>query len=155
MTALVIGLGNVDRGDDGVGIEVARRIVSLAPRDVEVVETNDPASLIDLWSGVDVAVVVDATVSHREPGSVACFDVGEVAMPGGGWSSGGTHALGLGAAIELSRALGRLPARLVVVGVEAGSTELDAGLSTEVALVVDDAAHVALDALAALSDGAR
>jgi hydrogenase maturation protease len=40
-----------------------------------------------------------------------------------------THAIDLRAAIELARALGKLPARLVIYGVEAEETGFGEGLS--------------------------
>jgi hydrogenase maturation protease len=60
-------------------------------------------------------------------------------------------AVGLAAAVELSRALGRLPARLVVVGVEVAPTPqalaAGAGLSAAVAAAVEPAAVAAVLAL--------
>ena len=47
-------------------------------------------------------------------------------------SRGSTHALGVAEAIELGRALGRLPRRLLVFGIEGGSFDAGAGLSPEV-----------------------
>jgi hydrogenase maturation protease len=54
----------------------------------------------------------------------------------------GTHALGLAEAIALGRALERLPARLVVVGVEASETDSGHGLSPAVAGAVDEVIDV-------------
>ncbi len=45
---------------------------------------------------------------------------------------GSTHALGLGEAIELARALGRLPGRLLVYGVEGADFGTGEGLSPAV-----------------------
>ena len=68
-------------------------------------------------------------------------------LPSDGWSASGTHALGLAAAVELSRALGTLPGRLVVVGVEVDDLAAGAGLSSAVSSAADDAARMALEAL--------
>ena len=152
MTRMVVGLGNADMGDDAVGLDVARRVLELSPSGVDVVATDDPASLLDLWADVDDVVVVDAIVSHRDPGTVVRLDVGATGLPGHGWSAGGTHALGLGAAVELSRALGRLPARLVLVGVEVGSAAPGSALTAGVSAAVDTAARTAL---AVLEEGGR
>ncbi len=152
MTRMVVGLGNADRGDDAVGLDVARRVLALSPSGVDVVATDDPASLLDLWAVADDVVVVDAIVSHRDPGTVVLVDVGATGLTGHGWSVGGSHALGLGAAVELSRALGRLPARLVLVGVEVGSTERGSELTAAVSAAVDTAARAAL---AVLEEGGR
>lgn len=152
MNRLVIGMGNSDRGDDAVGIDVAGRVRALAPDGVDVVVTDDPASLLDLWAGADDVVVVDAVVSDAPAGSVVRVDVATTGLPGHGWGSAGSHAFGLGAAVELSRALGSLPRSLVLVGIGIDATDPGAGLSPAVAAAVDTAAHAAL---AVHEDGAR
>jgi hydrogenase maturation protease len=141
---LLIGLGNPHRGDDGAGSAVARLVAAVAPGDVTVLEVDDPVGLIELWDGADLVVVVDAMISNREPGSVVVLDVTTEPLPTDGWAAGGTHALGLSAAVELSRALGRLPDRLLVVGVEAATVAPGTGLSPPVATAIGAAARTAL-----------
>jgi hydrogenase maturation protease len=51
--------------------------------------------------------------------------------------SASTHALGLAAAIELARELGRLPRRLVVYGIEGERFELGEGLTPAVGDAVE------------------
>jgi hydrogenase maturation protease len=147
MTSLLIGLGVSHRGDDGVGIEVVRRVAALQPQGVDVLEVDDPASLLDTWSGMDHVVVVDAMSSRREPGTVLTLDVTDSSLPSEGWAAGGTHALGLATAVELSRALGRLPRRLMVVGIEVESTAPGTQLSAAVSAAVEPSVVAAMRAL--------
>jgi hydrogenase maturation protease len=58
-------------------------------------------------------------------------------LPAGVFRSS-THAFGVGDAVELARALGRLPRRVVVYGVEGAGFESGAPLSPAVAAAVDD-----------------
>jgi len=116
--ALVIGLGNLDRGDDAVGVQVARHVAA-ERLDVCVLEFDDPGEALDAWEPEDIVVVADAINSGGSPGEICVVDAVAHKLPAGNWSAGGTHALGLAAAVELARALDVLPARLVVVGVEA------------------------------------
>ncbi len=141
MTALVVGLGHPDRGDDGVGVLVARRVEELALPGVTVVDHHDPTALIDLWAGYAPVVVVDAVRSGAPAGTVhrLVAGTGEPALPAAAWAAsrrGGTHAFGLAAAVALARALHRLPERLVVIGVEAASYGHGAPLSAAVASAV-------------------
>ncbi|MCR6491832.1 hydrogenase maturation protease [Cellulomonas sp. P24] len=152
-TRLVIGLGSPDRGDDAVGPVVARRVARLGLEDVAVLEHEDPTGLIDLWADADVAVVVDAVCSGGEPGELLVIETGAGAEPlaDQAWARtgrGGTHAFGLAAAVELGRALGRLPARLVLVGVEASAFEHGAPLSPAVHRVLDAAVGAVVGAVA-------
>lgn len=152
-TILVIGLGSPDGGDDAVGLWVARRVAALGLPGVVVVEHEDPTGLIDVWSGTDLAVVVDAVRSGAPPGDlhVLAADAGSPPIAADAWAStgrGGTHAFGLAAAVELARALHRLPARLVLVGVEAACTEHGAALSAPVRAAVDGAVAAVVAVLA-------
>ena len=52
-----------------------------------------------------------------------------------------THAFTVAQAIELARSLGRLPARLVVVGIEGRSFEAGAALGPAVAAAIEPAAE--------------
>ena len=90
-----------------------------------MVEHEDPTALLDLWAGHDPVVVVDAVRSGGPAGTIHRLETGDGAPPMPERAvvrrtgRGGTHAFGLAAAVELGRALHRLPPRLVVVGVEA------------------------------------
>jgi hydrogenase maturation protease len=149
---LVIGLGLADRGDDAVGAEVARAVAAARLPGVLVVEHEDPTALLDLWVGRDPVVVVDAVCSGSPPGTVHRLETGAEAarMPQRAWAAtgrGGTHAFGLAAAVELARALNRLPTRLVVVGIEAAGFEYGAPLSAPAAAAVPAAAVLVLSVL--------
>ena len=154
MSALLVGLGNPDRGDDAIGPVVARAVRELGLPGVRVLEHEDPVGLIELWTGHDVAVVVDAVRSGRQVGTVHRLETGAGRAPlppsaWGGTGREGTHAFGVAAVVELARALHRLPARLVVVGVEAGGFDHGAPLTPAVADAVAGAVAVVRSALAA------
>ena len=142
---LVVGLGQPDRGDDAVGPEVARTVASRRLPGVLVVERDEPADLMDTWTGHDGVVVVDAVRSGAVPGTIHVLDAGAASAPLSlrAWAAtgrGGTHALGLAAVVELARALGRLPERVVVVGVEVARLDHGVPLSPDVAAAVAPAA---------------
>jgi hydrogenase maturation protease len=146
--ALLVGLGSPDRGDDAVGPIVAQRIATLRLPGVQVLEQEDPTSLIDLWDDRDLAIVVDAFCSNEVPGTLTIMEpgVGGAPLVDDAWTGtgrGGTHAFGLAAAVELSRALHRLPRRLVLIGIEAGGLEHGAPLSAPVSDAVERAVRTA------------
>jgi hydrogenase maturation protease len=130
---LVIGVGNPDRGDDGSGPAVA----ALVPGAIAV--GGELADLLDAWSGHEDVVVVDAMVSGRPPGTVVYLDAVAHGLPSG-FSSASSHALGLADAVELARALGRLPLRLTIIGIEVESCALGERLSARVAAAVESVA---------------
>jgi hydrogenase maturation protease len=136
-SVVVVGVGNELRGDDAVGLAVAARLRVRAAEGVTVVECEqEPTRLLDAWSGADVAFVVDAAASGEPPGTIHRFDASTEPVPARVFRSS-THAFGVGDAVELARALGRLPGRIVVFGVEGGDFTAGAPLSAEVVAAVD------------------
>jgi len=117
-----------------------------------VLELDDPSEALDAWAATDTVIVADAVSSGGHPGDIHVVDAVARTLPAGSWAAGGTHALGLAAVVELGRALGRLPRRLVLVGVEAGRFDHGAPMSDAVAAAVPGAA---LAVLAAIDDLGR
>jgi hydrogenase maturation protease len=127
---IVIGLGNEFRHDDAIGLVAARR---LCDRGIPAEEhEGDLATLIDLWKGADALILIDAVTSGAAPGTVYRVDVSVSTLNRELFKSS-THALGLADAVEMSRALGTLPARVLVFGVEVEDLSAGVGLSTDVA----------------------
>jgi hydrogenase maturation protease len=137
-SALVIGIGNPLRGDDGVGVVVAERIRARGAGNVDVtVLDGDGASLVERWAGAAAVIVVDATRSAAPPGSIERFDAVRSPLPCVGRSAT-SHGFGLAEAVELARALDRLPPALIVYGIAGRSFEMGEGLSPAVAAAVPE-----------------
>ncbi|EYR63688.1 hydrogenase maturation protease [Actinotalea ferrariae CF5-4] len=156
MRRLVIGLGCGSCGDDGVGPVVAGAVRELRLPDVHVVAVEDPAELVPLWGGAELVVVVDAIAAGGPPGSLTVVDLtarlegAAVAGVDDGWMRGGVgrYAFGLAAAVQLGRALHRLPERLVLVGVEGSVFAAGAPLSPVVADAVRPASRAVAELVA-------
>lgn len=134
---VVIGLGNPDRGDDAIGLDIARRLRGHVPDDVRVVEvTGDALTLIDAWDESAVTYVIDAALSGRAPGTVHRIENDDCCVPRDMTRCSG-HAFGLAEALELARALGRAPRRLVIYAVEGECFDLGRGLSADVAAAAE------------------
>lgn len=129
---LVIGIGNAWRGDDAAGLAVARRLRAIVPPGVDVLEhPGEPVSLIDEWAGADTVYLADAVCSGGVPGTLHRLDA--TARPLGAlFGRRGTHAVGLADTVELARALGALPRRVVGYGIEGACFAAGAGLSPPV-----------------------
>ena len=133
---VVVCLGNPFRRDDGVAGAVADRLRPCLPAGVRLVELDgEPTRLVDAWTGADLAVVIDAARSGAVPGSVRRIEVtiGEL-VPAGRPTS--THGYSVGDALDLGRALDRMPTRLVVHAVEGADFGEGPGLSEAVAAAV-------------------
>ena len=135
--AVVIGIGNPFRNDDGIGPTVAAQIEEQRLPGVRVVISDgEPAGLLEAWAGADLAVVVDAI--HRvpaSPGSIHRLTSGQLEA---GSTAASSHGLGMPDALRLGRALGRLPRRVVILAVEAADTGSGTELSKPVATALPE-----------------
>lgn len=147
MAALVIGVGNSDRGDDGAGLQLVELLEAgrtAATRLHTARCQGDLTQLLDLWAAQDEVIVADMiTLQDAAPGEVCWFDVGSEPLPYAVACS--SHSVSLAQAIELARTLGRMPQRLQVVGIVGSMTELGQGLSAPVAAAVRKLAGQLLD----------
>jgi hydrogenase maturation protease len=133
----VIGVGNAWRGDDVVGLQAARRLRERLGPSVQVVDAEgDGLALLDLMEGVDHVILIDAVKGGGRPGTTVRLDL----SMGTRWGTVvpcSTHAMGVAAAIDLARALGRLPKQIVLYGIEIESVDSGAPLSGAVAEGLD------------------
>ena len=132
MRRLVLGIGNLDRGDDAVGVLVARRLRALLPPEIEVREASgEGAGLLDAWQGAEEVWLIDAVRPSGSPGRIYRLDVTTTPLPSDFFHYS-THAFGVAEAVELARVLGDLPRALFVYGIEAQSVRPGAPLSPAV-----------------------
>jgi hydrogenase maturation protease len=135
--AVVIGVGNEYRRDDGVGPYVVALLQDRVPPDVQlVISEGEPADMLEAWAGASLAVVVDAVRAVPSvPGRLHRMVLSAAeALPATAVSS---HGLGVEAAAALAAALGRLPGCLIVHAVEVADTTQGLGLTPEVAAAAD------------------
>jgi len=135
---LIIGVGNEFRGDDAVGLVVARRMAALKLPDIRVIEqTGEGTDLIEAWKGVECVYLIDAVLAQGLVGSVNRFNVHENALPAQ-YFGVSSHALGVAEAIEISRSLGQLPPKIVIYGISCRSFDPGSSLSTEIQHAVEN-----------------
>ncbi len=121
MTVRVVGVGNPWRSDDAAGLRAVWALQGAMPAGVEVLEeSGEPTGLLDAFEGTDAIWLVDAVSSGAVPGTIHRLEAGARGLPAELFRTS-THHLGLGEAIELGRALGQLPAEVVVFGIEGES----------------------------------
>jgi len=141
-------LGSRFRGDDAVGPLIADRLRAAG---ATVLDCDDePTRLLDAWAGLELVVIVDAVSSGAVAGTVHRVDPGDGPLPGDlGLAS--THAFSISDALELGRAVGQAPRRVIVIGVEGAAFGMGDPITAEVEAALDG---VAESVLAELKDGA-
>jgi hydrogenase maturation protease len=150
---LVAGVGNVFLGDDGFGVEVARRLAGTElPAGVRVADFGIRGVHLayELLEGYDTTILVDAAPRGDRPGTVYVIEV-DVDDPGSGIPSEradeegalvDAHGMEPEAVFKLLRALGAAAGRVLVVGCEPAEVTERMGLSEPVARAVDEAVRV-------------
>ena len=130
--AVVIGIGNEFRRDDGIGPAVAAHLAARGVRALMCVA--EPAAILAAWAGSALAVVVDAA-DGTVPGRIRQCAITDLA----GSAGVSSHDLGLRQTYELGLVLGRAPGALVVVTVDVADTGHGVGLSPAVAAALPGA----------------
>jgi len=130
---LCIGVGNLYRSDDGVGVVVARRLRALALPNLQVAEANG-AELLDIWAHEHDVILVDAVCAGGKPGTIYRLDGSVLPADYFRYSS---HMFSIVEAVELARVLHRLPEHVMVYGVQAETFAPGEGLSPAVETAAD------------------
>ena len=172
---LVAGVGNIFLGDDGFGVEVARRLAEAdLPSWVQVADYGISGMHLayDLADGYDSAILVDTAQRGGAPGTLTVIEAapggapaetgepaepGEPAQPGHRAPAGGgiaetrlfdAHGMQPDVVLGVLDMLGARSARVLVVGCEPASLDYGMELSEPVAKAVDAAVEVVMDLIA-------
>lgn len=141
---LVVGIGNIFLGDDGFGVEVARRMAQreLPPgvrvKDFGIRGFDLACALIEPW---ELIVMADASSRGGEPGAIYTVEIDPTSHHTETQTLN-AHGLHPASAIQLARALGKINARLILVACEPadlGGSEGRMGLSPLVESAVESA----------------
>lgn len=131
MVTVVVGIGNADRGDDGVGPEVIARLRERDVGDAKLAVT-DPTRLIECIGGADLAILVDACHGIGEPGAVRTYsDIPPEA------TTASSHGLSAATAVRLAGLVGAGPKRVRYVVVEGSDFGVGAPMSPPVKASLD------------------
>ncbi|MFC2085575.1 hydrogenase maturation protease, partial [Bacteroidota bacterium] len=133
----IIGVGNQFRRDDSVGIEAARRLAGCGLGGVEIwMLSGEGAELMERWAGAAKVIVVDASRSGAPPGTIHRLDPSSEPILSRFFHYS-SHAFGVAEAIELARALGRLPPEMIIFGIEGQDFSAGEGLTPVVASALE------------------
>ena len=129
---LVLGLGNLVRSDDGVGIHAATRLMKdpRIPAGVEVVDGGTQGlNLLPMITDATHIVAIDAVNTGVAPGTVLRYDMAQLeGLPG----SPSVHQIGFADLLEALRWLDNSLEKMVLIGVQPEATGWGAELSPSV-----------------------
>ena len=116
-SVLVLGIGNILRRDEGVGVRVIEALRDEdVPEDVELFDGGTfGAELIDVIADRAGVIVIDAIEHEGTPGSVFRFSGDDLAAHAS--ASLSVHEIGLLDTLRMAKQLGCPPKEVLVLGV--------------------------------------
>ena len=148
---LILGLGNILLGDEGLGVRAAERLAELyeLPEGVDVVDGGTTGfDLIEVLADRDRVIVLDAVDDDAGPGALVRLD--QSAIPVGWTTKQSHHQLGLGDVLAALTLLDLAPHAITVLGLVPVDLELGLALSPAVAAQLDTLVDAAVAELGGL-----
>ncbi len=131
---LVLGVGNMLLGDDGVGPALLRRVNERygRVRDVECVDGGTQGlALLGYLAERTTLVLLDAFSSGKAPGEITVLNKSELLAPGARRATT-AHEGNVGELLAVAQLVGELPEQVFLVGVEPERVRTELGLSVRV-----------------------
>jgi hydrogenase maturation protease len=150
---LIACLGNIFLGDDGFGVEVARRLADEElPDGTQVTDSGIRGMHLayDLARGWDTTILVDAADRGEAPGTVYVIEPapGQPAGTGAGLAESmllDAHGMQPDVMLGMAGMLGAEAGQVLMVGCQPATLAEGIGLSTPVAAAVDEAVRVVME----------
>lgn len=153
---LVLGVGNVMMGDEGLGVHVVRRLMAefIFPPAVEVVDGGTSGlALLPVIRRCQQALIVDAIEANAKPGSIFMFNAEEIDEPSTAKLT--LHDISILEVLKTAALLGDRPPA-TIIGVQPGKMdEFGRGLSQAVKSKVPRVMEIVIKILAAEGLDAR
>ena len=148
MRTIVLGVGNLILGDDGVGIHVVKEIKKQINNPNITIEEaiTGGMNLLDLLLGYDKAIIVDAVkIDNGVDGEVKRIPLTDFST----MHSCNPHDVSLIEAIEMARKMGeeRIPKEIIIIGVTMRQIPCEFGeeLSKKISKAVPKAVEMTLN----------
>lgn len=146
---LVAGVGNIFLGDDGFGVEVARRLLGQSfPHGVDVADFGIRGVHLayQLLEGYDTLILIDAAARGEKPGTIFVlepdFERPETLERTESGFLIDAHGMDPEMVLGILKDLGGKVGRVLIVGCEPAEIDERMGLSEVVERAVDDACGV-------------
>jgi hydrogenase maturation protease len=127
----VIGLGNILFGDEGFGVEAVRRLEKECPELTDRVQFIDGGTqglyLLDYIESADVVLIYDAIVPSDYDRQVYVYIDNE--LPSFIHRKMSSHQMGLSELLSIARLHGKVPRKIVLIGVPPRDLRLGSGIS--------------------------
>lgn len=148
---LILGVGNIFRGDDGVGPNVIKLLKDkylTSLKNSDLLDGGiDGLALLDVIPEYSDVIIIDAVRMDMSPGTVKVFTPSEAEILIHS-DSLSTHGFGLAEIIALMRTL-KIETRVQIIGVQPQDIEFGENLSSVVYSKLESLAHLIIEMVSA------
>jgi len=150
---LILGVGNLLLSDEGVGVHVAQRMMTMNwPPAVQVVEGGtDGFGLVNFITEADRMILIDAVKGGGQPGSIYRFEIDDC-PPYPDLFKTSVHQISILEVINLSSLISSTP-RTTIIGIEPASIEMGMELSPTVEAKIPKVIQMIQEEVEASLDG--
>jgi hydrogenase maturation protease len=143
---LILGIGNILRKDDGVGIHVINKLKEKdLSSDVRLLDGGTAGlDLLTHLEDVDRLIIVDAMLTADNPGTINVFPADELNSEKHSFSG---HSHNITDIIDMSAALWKRPEAVIVGIIPKDCESYEIGLSKDVEDSVDKAVQIIMELL--------
>lgn len=132
MGITVLGIGNLVRQDEGVGIHILHGLEDKVPPEIELIDGGTMGfSLLSIVEDTDSLIILDAVDDGRPPGEIAVWH-GDDEVPYFFASKMSVHQVSFAEVLNLAKMRGTYPARIAVVGIQPHTLDWGTELSDTV-----------------------
>lgn len=143
-STLILGIGNILRKDDGVGIHIINKLnETKLPEGTRLLDGGTAGlDLLTYLEGIDRLIIVDALLTEGNPGDINVFSADELK---GNRNSFSGHSHDIIDLIDLTEALWKRPETIIVGIIPKDCESYEIGLSKEVGDSVDKAVQIIIE----------
>ncbi len=142
---LILGIGNILLGDEGVGVRVIEAMSEIKmPDNVELMDGGTAS--MDILGNLDSeikVIIIDAVQGGGEPGTIYRFTPKDIQSPKPVFTS--LHQIGLLETLSELEMVGRPPLNIVIFGIEPKNLEWGLELSPEIAAIIPRVSQMVLE----------
>lgn len=135
---LIVGVGSILRGDDGIGVRVLDELEKLdLPQDVKLYSGDiSGLDLLKIFPGFDKVIIVDAADMHEEAGTIKVLDGAKI-KKADFKDQFSTHGMALLETLTLAEKL-EMDCDITIVGVQPEFTGFSLELSEKISFKIPE-----------------
>jgi len=135
----ILGLGNILLKDEGVGVRVVWELEKKnLPGNIELVDAGTSGlDILSFIENVDKLIIIDAVKTAKTPGTLYRLDFKSLSELSHSQKLS-LHQLGILETLQIAKKIGKLPEKIIIIGIEPKEIDWGLELSPEIEKKIPD-----------------